>query len=261
VLRSWVPLTVCLALVSVTTAHAEPDEARSAAERAREEYELGRDAFDHQRYDEAVAHYLEAYRLAPRPALLFNIALAYERANEPARALEHYRLYVRLEPDGDGAVEARARIEALERTLKESEKPAPEQTQSRSRSAITAASPRVRRAAPRRASPSFLKSPLLWSGVGLVFGVTGAYFGWQTRKDQDRLDGLNSASADHDFADADGVIDRGRRHALLANLSFAAAAVASGVGVYFFIARDRQEPAAAAGGSGMGAGLTWTGHF
>jgi tetratricopeptide (TPR) repeat protein len=231
---------------------AQPKE-KQAVEQARIQFREGKEAFDDGRYDQAVAHYLEAYRLTPRPALLFNIALAYEKAGESARALEHYKLYIQLEPEGDAIVEARARAQALERTLAEKPEPEPEPPPK-----PLLMEPRPEQPAPA-APRSFLKHPVLWGGAGLVLAAAGTFFAFRTAADQRELDDLNQTSADHDFSRAAAVIDSGRRNALLANIGFAAAAVAGAAGVYFFVTRP--DPAPETRSVAIEAGLGWRASF
>jgi tetratricopeptide (TPR) repeat protein len=76
-------------------------------ERATGYYEKGMVAFRAGRYREAINAFREADRIAPSPALSFDVALAHEQLGEVARALEHYREYLRRAPDAS----ERARIE------------------------------------------------------------------------------------------------------------------------------------------------------
>lgn len=50
-------------------------------------------AFLASRYDEALRHWRRAYTLWPKPQLLYNIALAYERSRRPAQAMTFLRAF------------------------------------------------------------------------------------------------------------------------------------------------------------------------
>jgi hypothetical protein len=91
----------------------ETERAREAASR----YELGALAFRNARYREAVANFLAADALVPSAALSYNIALAYDRLKETARALSFYRDYLRRRAEGENSEEVAARIRALELEL------------------------------------------------------------------------------------------------------------------------------------------------
>ena len=108
-------LTIASFVVAVqaglaTPAAAQDDAALSAA---RERFRQGEAYFKAELYDKAVAEYRAAYELAPRPGLLFNIGLCYEKLGNPARAVDYYGRFLSAEPAGPKAPEARARREAL----------------------------------------------------------------------------------------------------------------------------------------------------
>jgi len=82
-----------------------------------ERYREGRAAFDAGEFERAIRLFLDADRLAPSAALSFNIARSYEKLGNTARALEHYRRYLRREPGGTGAKRAAERVHQLETAL------------------------------------------------------------------------------------------------------------------------------------------------
>jgi tetratricopeptide (TPR) repeat protein len=115
--RTWV-MVLCT-MLGASAAHAQAttdDPARREEAKAR--YAQGAAAYRAGQFDEAVELFLTADRLAPSPALSFNVARAYEKLEQPARALEHYRAYLRrgAEPRHETAV--RARVSELEGVLK-----------------------------------------------------------------------------------------------------------------------------------------------
>src|SRR5262245_36893201 len=62
-------------------------------DRARKIFERGRELYGEGRYSEALAAFLQAYKIQPLPGLLFNAALAAHKANQLARAHELLQSY------------------------------------------------------------------------------------------------------------------------------------------------------------------------
>ena len=87
---------------------------RDQKKAARAHYERGRAHHERHEYDDAVREYLLAYELQPSAGLLFNIAQAYLLAGDRDKALEHYRAYLREEPEGEVSELARKRIAEIE---------------------------------------------------------------------------------------------------------------------------------------------------
>lgn len=71
------------------------------------------------RYDEAIGFYKAAYELVPHPELLFNLGQAYRLRGERVVALDYYRKYLAIQPDGRAAKEAQEWIEQIERSMRE----------------------------------------------------------------------------------------------------------------------------------------------
>jgi tetratricopeptide (TPR) repeat protein len=71
---------------------ADPVDAREVAEQAQRHFDLGE-------YDAAIAGYREAYRMDPRPALLYNLGQAYRLLGDCVTAALMYRNFVRLAPE------------------------------------------------------------------------------------------------------------------------------------------------------------------
>jgi tetratricopeptide (TPR) repeat protein len=91
--------------------------------RARAIYDQATAAFGLGHYEEAAAKYEQAFSLRPDPALLYDAAQAYRLGGDRTRAMELYRNYVRLYPDGSNAAEARGQAAALGKAI-EAEKQA-----------------------------------------------------------------------------------------------------------------------------------------
>lgn len=114
-----VMLGVAVPALPALPAHAQraDGQRRDLKKAARVHYERGRAHHERHEYDLAIREYLLAYELQPSAGLLFNIAQAYLLAGDREKALEHYRAYLREEPEGEVADLARQRIEAIEGEL------------------------------------------------------------------------------------------------------------------------------------------------
>jgi tetratricopeptide (TPR) repeat protein len=94
------------------------DEPRSAdAERAKQLYAFGAEAFAAQRNADAIRYFRRAAELVPSAKLTYNIGLAYEEMGDAGRALAEYRAYLKQEPHGERREEVLGRIATLERRL------------------------------------------------------------------------------------------------------------------------------------------------
>lgn len=114
---SRISLLIACVTVCATAKGAEPT-SQSKREQAKEQYAVGVSAYQEGHYHEAIERFLSADRLEPSPALSFNIARAYEKLADPARALEYYRDYVRRGAAPSQEQQVRARIRELEAALR-----------------------------------------------------------------------------------------------------------------------------------------------
>jgi hypothetical protein len=121
---SWLGAVVIVATVFALgpRARAAPgpgsNDARSFSWEAAGAFRIGR-------YGEAAAKYEAAFALRPDPALLYNAAQSHRLAGNKARALELYRNYVRLYPDGASAEDARGHVSALKKVVEDQPRPQP----------------------------------------------------------------------------------------------------------------------------------------
>ena len=100
--------------VAVAVAEAAPD---ADSNDARRMFEEATAAFSLGRYAEAAEKYEAAFALRPDPVLLYDAAQSFRLAGNWTRALELYRSYARLYPDGPNAADARGRAAALEKLI------------------------------------------------------------------------------------------------------------------------------------------------
>lgn len=111
---------LCAGALSARDAAAQSEE---AVEQARKFFEAGKQAYEAGQYEVAAMAFEEAYRLAPRPPIVFSMAQAYRRQyfvdRDPAklkRAVDLYKEYVREVPQGgrrDDAVQYIAELEPI----------------------------------------------------------------------------------------------------------------------------------------------------
>ncbi|HTE54007.1 MAG TPA: tetratricopeptide repeat protein [Kofleriaceae bacterium] len=111
-------LAVVLLPGSVRAQPADGDDAPQTTDAdraiARKKFTRGKELHAAHKYREAAAAYLEAYDHFPAPAFLYNVAQVYRLAGDREAALENYRKYLELEPDGEGSADAREFVAALE---------------------------------------------------------------------------------------------------------------------------------------------------
>jgi tetratricopeptide (TPR) repeat protein len=91
----------------------EPDDEvkrRQAASAHVEQGDKFKEAGD---YKAAAKEYEKAYELMPHPVLYFDLAQAYRLAGEKRKAVDYYERYLKLDPDGPGAKDARRYLAQL----------------------------------------------------------------------------------------------------------------------------------------------------
>jgi tetratricopeptide (TPR) repeat protein len=116
----WLAATVLAVLAAVPAAYGAGGASNKDAKRI---YEEATAAFGLGRYAEAAEKYEAAFGVRPDPALLYNAAQAYRLAGNRQRALELYRNYVRLYPDGTNAEDARSHVVALKKAIEDERPP------------------------------------------------------------------------------------------------------------------------------------------
>lgn len=119
-LRIRIAIAMQILLVAITVgtfADAQTSQPSPSVDTARARYETGVAAYRAGRYREAVDAFLAADRLSPRAALSFNIARAYDKLEDVAKALEYYRDYLRREAAPQNGAETRTRVSQLEAAL------------------------------------------------------------------------------------------------------------------------------------------------
>ncbi len=78
---------------------------------AKVEFQAGVAAYDAERYEEALKHFQEAFRIKPHPSVRVNMANCYERLGKPLQAIFHFERFLE---DNSGASDQRREVmEAL----------------------------------------------------------------------------------------------------------------------------------------------------
>ena len=201
-------------------------------EAAKIHFEAGEQHYLRGKYAEAVLELKEAYRLSRAPALLFNIAQAYEKAGDPRNAKDYLQQYIDSgQTDAGELPKLHEQMKLLDEQIARLPPPAPEPTPE-----------------PRR-EVDIVPGPFgLWKwvalGAGVVFAGTAVYFALDARSQADKIDRL----ADRDplnvyDEELDAAYRRGERSNTLALVTggLAVGLVATGV-VLLVLDRPREQP-------------------
>jgi hypothetical protein len=81
---------------------------------ARQHFLAGQNYYTQGRYEKAIEEFEEAYRLDPRPLLLFNISQAWEKMGDLAKSLDFLKRFLEAEPDNDDRTTLLSKVANLE---------------------------------------------------------------------------------------------------------------------------------------------------
>jgi len=84
---------------------------------AKAEFETAQTLFIRDQYDQAAAHFLDAFARKPYSAFLFNAAVSYEKGQKLDKAAEFFQKYLDREPGAPDAASVKTRIEAIRTIL------------------------------------------------------------------------------------------------------------------------------------------------
>jgi hypothetical protein len=122
--RIFIALAILLGVSAARAADADtpsPSTEQTADEirtLARERFAQARAAFESGNHRDAALLFEDAYRLSPHASAMFNAAVAWDGAQEPARAADAYEVALDLGGlAGDQAAEASTRLAALKKAL------------------------------------------------------------------------------------------------------------------------------------------------
>ena len=105
--------------------------------------------------------------------------------------------------------------------------------------------------------PAVVRWPT-WAAITVIAGGTCGYFSSRVHKDQQDLDSLNASSPMHTYDEAKAIDDRGKRDAMLVNVTLGVAAVAAAAAITTYIIDEHEvevQPIAAPGTVGAAASV------
>lgn len=109
---------MALALAAFSTPARAEDVAPEAATEARQQYQMGTQAFSQKRYSEAALHFEAAAALKASAIALYTAGLAWDLASRPERAADAYTRALEVPGlDPKQSTVAKDRVSALEKTL------------------------------------------------------------------------------------------------------------------------------------------------
>lgn len=207
-------------------------------------------------YVEAVELYLEAYRLGEAAALLYNVAVIYDKQiKDPELAIQYYRRYISA-PDADPAAASRAtkRIQTLkaEQAKRDAARRKAELAKAKARMTPPAA---PATSVTTRAAPPPESNTAAWviTGVGVVALGVGAGFGVSAAADGDEFE--QSTVLDEKKA----LRDDGQQKALVADVLMGVGAAAVITGVVMLLTADDAPALGVAPTSDGRGGAVWLG--
>lgn len=237
-------VTLAFILGLTGSALAAPDDATARIEALAQQASARYKAGD---YANAVEKYLEAYRLGEAAALLYNVAVIYDRKiKDPELAITYYRRYIAA-PDADPSAASRAteRVQKLKtaQTQANAQRRAEEIASAKRRK--EAADARRKAALPPPRTVASVVEPAepdrtagwIVTSMGVVALGAGAGFGWAASSDQSAFDDADQLNAKKDLRDS------GQQKALFADILMGVGAAALITGVVLLVTAEANAPA------------------
>lgn len=232
--RRWAKSTA-LAMLFAAPVQAQPaDDAVSQVEALAGE---ARALYDAGEFGQAVAKYLEAYKLQPTAAVLYNVAVIYDKKlQEVDLAIDFYRRYIGS-PDADPQAVQRAtvRLQALK-----AEKEARRQAELSTLTPTNEGQAEGRRAPPPTPMSTQATTGWVMTSAGVALLIGGGVVGYLARDSQEKF--ADSTRAVDDRLDAR---DAGEGRALVADVLLGVGAAATLTGLLLVVIDD--GPAEAGG--------------
>ena len=86
---------------------------------AKEHFINGREYYDQARYKDAIEEFEKAYRLDPKPLLLYNIAQAYEKLGKLKASVDYLKRFLREDKKKEDTASVKNKIANLEARIKQ----------------------------------------------------------------------------------------------------------------------------------------------
>ena len=244
----------------------EPDD--PDRERAMAAYKSGTEAFNDERYDDALASFKEAASLYASPDFQYNIARCYEELGKHEEAVRAFETYLRAKPGAEDRAAVENRIKLLEKLI-EQERQRKEDEANREPTVIVQKVGEDKSAKRRKAAKPLIIAGAAVAGVGGLLALGGGIgFGAAAKSRSDDLDEIQNGGNPNDvtFDDAQTLSDEGQRFETLQLATVGAGAGLAVVGVVLLAVglKFRKTPPAAAFVPRFGpgqAGLHLVGRF
>lgn len=216
-------------------------------ERAKELFENGKGLYREGSYDTAIAAFKSAYAQSGDPVLLYNIALAYDRANNFDAALEYLEYYRAFAPESEreslAEKEDSLRKRRLRAQTEQTPKPAEEVEQTPSEPAPQPSTEATTAAQPQKDAPPVAEQPLfttpvwIFSSIAVVGVGVGAGLGIAALRTTSNARSMCSMGDSDPLCptSAQNDADRTKRLGLGSDIAFGVGAVAGIVAISLVI--------------------------
>jgi tetratricopeptide (TPR) repeat protein len=281
ILNCWLLLLLHMGIAG--EAHAQRSAAAASAptddqagmglmdEEARQHYQLGKNLYDGGRFADAAEEFEQAYKLASRPQLLYNLYVAYRDASNWPKAIESLRAYLDKVQDAPDRVNLRARLQSMEAAAAAQ---AEQEAQAAKAAEQARAADEARAAAEARAqSQSSQKTrtevehsivPVVLFGVGAAVAIGGGVTGVLALGTQSDLDAACGPDKQCPKGQSSN-IDKLKTMALVTDILIPVGATMAAVGAIMWLTgaldSEHEVPAVAMGCGATGCEATWSTRF
>ncbi len=264
-------IAVLLVMWAATAVGAQPDAPVSEEEKAiaRQHFQKAKELHEKKQYSDAAAEYLEAYKHMPAPAFIYNAGQVYRLGGDKAKAVEHYKRYLELEPNGEGSDDARQFIAELEAALAAEKNQGQAGDPGSAGAGVVGSAPGGGAAAPperdtgERPGRGLMLAGLVSGGIGVAALAAAVVFAAKASSAESDLDGFRGTwTPEQQDRYASG--ESAERN-MKVSLAVGAVGLAAG-GVMFFLGRRqaqaaRQTPSISAASDGQTSLLLLGGSF
>lgn len=245
----------------------------ASLERAMTAYDLGKQAYNSARYEDALGHFQTAASLYGSPDFQYNIALCHEKLENYDEAIRAFETYIRAKPGAEDRANVEDRIGRLRTQAEEARKRAEEDktTVVAGPSASELLDEAEMRRRKQQAQAMFISGAVLTGVGGAVALGGGIAFGLLARSRSNSVDDIQTGGNpdNQTFADAEQLDDEGTRFELGQIVTVAAGATVGIVGVALLAVGIKRKKRYGAGKSASvvprfdrrSAGLVLTGKF